>query len=237
MFQMRIADLLIEVHHRYSYVEKQCEDWKCREIVSRPDITAEASEEEIRKEQEDFPGDISAGYCESICIYRAIAKKLIDYSAFVMHGAVVELDGNAYVFAAKSGVGKTTHTRLWIEYFRGRARYINGDKPVMRWKDGILYACGTPWMGKENYGCNAYAPVKAFCFLERAKENQIQRASDQEIVERLFHQVLLPEKPEEVITFMDFMDTMVRTIPFYILKCNISADAAELAYNTMKEER
>ena len=152
---MIAAGLRIEVHHRYSYIEKQCKDWKCPDTDGRPDIVAKVSEEEIKKEEEQLrasmsggeekqtahTGAVSAGVCESICIYRAIAKELTAFDAFVMHCAVVELDGEAYVFAAKSGVGKTTHTRLWLEHFEGRAKYINGDKPIMRWIEGKLYAC------------------------------------------------------------------------------------------------
>lgn len=241
MFHMMVAGLRIEVHHRYSYIEKQCADWECPDTDGRPDIAAEAPEEEIQREMEFFQeqehAEPSPGVCESICIYRSIARQLTSFSAFVMHGAAVELDGQAYVFAAKSGVGKTTHTRLWLEYFEGRAKYINGDKPIMRWIDGKLYACGTPWMGKERYGCQDKAPVRAFCFLEQAGENQIRRAKDGEIVERLFHQVLLPEEPEQQAAFMTMMDKMVRTIPFYILKCTISKEAVKLAYRTMKERQ
>ena len=121
MYHMMVAGLRIEVHHRYSYIEKQCADWKCPDTDGRPDIAAEAPEEEIQREMEFFQeqehAEPSPGVCESICIYRSIARQLTSFSAFVMHGAAVELDGQAYVFAAKSGVGKTTHTRLWLEYF------------------------------------------------------------------------------------------------------------------------
>lgn len=234
MFHIKVADLLIRIEHRYSYIEEQCREWICADPEGEPDIVARATEEEIRKEQEqDEEGCFSPGLCESICIYRNIAGKLTAFSAFVMHGAVVELDGQAYVFAAKSGVGKTTHTRRWISHFEGRARYINGDKPLMRWMDGHLYACGTPWMGKEKYGCQGKAPVRAFCFLEQAKENQIRRADDREVVDRLFHQVLLPSEPSAAVSFMNMMDAMVRKIPFYILQCNISDEAVKLAYETM----
>lgn len=233
-FQIRMADLIIEVHHRYAYIRKQCDGWICDGDTEQPDMVIEVSEEDILKEKEEAEVPVTEGYCESICIYRAIARKLTAFSAFVMHGAVVELDGEAYVFAARSGVGKTTHTKLWIEYFDGKASYINGDKPIMRWRNGRLYAYGTPWMGKENFGCQRCAPVKAVCFLERGLENEIRRAEAGEIVNRLFHQILLPVEREEIIVFMEMMDRMAGQIPFYLLKCNISLDAVETAYEAMR---
>lgn len=236
MFQMRMADLVMEIHHRYAYIEKQCKAWRCPDSDKQPDMIIKVTDDEIRREQEESSFVASPEYCESICIYRAISGKLTAFSAFVMHGAVLELDGEAYVFAAKSGVGKTTHTKLWIEYFRGRASYINGDKPVMRWRDGNLYAYGTPWMGKENYGRPGCAPVKAVCFLERAQKNRIRRADDREIVDRLFHQVLLPRTAGDLDAFMEMMDCMVRRLPFYVLECNISREAVETAYETMRAD-
>ena len=238
MFCMKIAGLLIEVHHRFPYLEKQCESWKCPDAEGPADIVVEEiSEKELRKEQKQSEEKVSLAQCESICVYREIARRLTGFSAFVMHGAVVELDGEAYVFAAKSGVGKTTHTKMWLEYFGARARYINGDKPIMRWMEGKLWACGTPWMGKEQYGCRGQAPVRAVCFLEQAGENRIRRAEDQDIVERLFHQVLLPEEPDSLTNFMNMMDAMVRKLPFYILECTISQEAVKLAYRTMKQKQ
>ena len=110
-----------------------------------PDIEVSVTDEEIETEYAGYRAEsVSRALCESTCIYRAIARKLIAFQAFVMHGAVLELDGKAYVFTAKSGVGKTTHTKLWVEYFEGRASYINGDKPIIRCKDGVWYAYGTP---------------------------------------------------------------------------------------------
>lgn len=232
--QILIADLRVEIHYRYPYIEKQCFSWM-EKAEQLPDMAVEASDEEIRKEKEEAAVPVTLGQCESICIYRAIAKRLTAFSAFVMHGAVVQVDGEAYVFAARSGVGKTTHTKLWLEYFKGRAAYINGDKPVMRWRDGKLYAYGTPWMGKENFGSPGCAPVRAVCFLERGERNRIWRADDREIVERLFCQVLVPENRTEVIQFMEMMDAMVSDIPFYILKCNISQEAVKTAYEAMRQ--
>ena len=113
----------------------------------RPAFTVRASEREIRAEQGGRTGP-SRGYCESLCLYRQICRRLPFYDAFLMHASVVAVDGEAYAFAAPSGTGKTTHTRLWLQQFGSRAQVVNGDKPVFRFVGGALYACGTPWRGK-----------------------------------------------------------------------------------------
>ena len=42
----------------------------------------------------------SRGYCESLCLYRQICRRLPFYDAFLMHASVVAVDGEAYAFAA-----------------------------------------------------------------------------------------------------------------------------------------
>ena len=118
---IKTADLCIRIHYKYPYIEQQCETWRVNEGYE-PDIEVSVTDEEIETEYAGYRAEsVSRALCESTCIYRAIARKLIAFQAFVMHGAVLELDGKAYVFTAKSGVGKTTHTKLWVEYFEGRA--------------------------------------------------------------------------------------------------------------------
>lgn len=234
--QIRVADLGIRISYRYGYLERQCQAW-LDASGAEAEIEVEASEEEIEKEYGGFPqGSVTRGLCESVCVYREIAKQLSRFDAFVMHGAVIELDGKAYVFTAKSGVGKTTHTRLWLEYFQGRAGYINGDKPILRCREGRWFAYGTPWMGKENFGAPKSAPVQAVCFIERGQVNEIHKIRDREVVNRLFHQLYLPDVRESLIRFMDLVDAMVRSVPFYVLRCTISEEAVKTAYKGMTEE-
>ena len=108
---IKTADLCIRIHYKYPYIEQQCETWRVNEGYE-PDIEVSVTDEEIETEYAGYRAEsVSRALCESTCIYRAIARKLIAFQAFVMHGAVLELDGKAYVFTAKSGVGKTTHIR------------------------------------------------------------------------------------------------------------------------------
>ncbi|MEI3232941.1 MAG: hypothetical protein V8S33_00430 [Intestinibacter bartlettii] len=50
-----------------------------------------------------------------------------------------KLHGNAYLFSAHSGTGKSTHTSLWLDHFKDRALIINDDKPCIREINGELY--------------------------------------------------------------------------------------------------
>ena len=114
---------------------------------------------------------------------------------------------------------------------------INGDKPLVRLeKDGSLTAFGTPWNGKECWGCNASAKLAAVCFIERGEVNSIERVPEEEAIDRLIHQLYLRGSRQSVMQQLMLMDGLVKGVPFYRLYCNISREAAQLSYHTMKQQ-
>lgn len=72
-----------------------------------------------------------------------MAKNIVKYDGFVIHGACILYKDNAYLFIAPSGTGKTTHIRLWIKHLRDLV-IINGDKPIIRLINTLPYIYGTP---------------------------------------------------------------------------------------------
>ena len=233
MFNIELAGVVITVNNRYPAVEKLCREYITHETASSA-FTVEVSDEQIDREQS--VGDFSRGYCESVCIYREIVKKIPKYGVFFLHASVVEADGVSYAFMAKSGTGKSTHTFLWLKHFGERARIINGDKPLLRFVDGQLYVYGTPWCGKEGYQINTSSPLKALCFLERGEKNSIRRLNDNEIVNRLFHQVIMPENASDMEDFLKLLDRTVKEVPMWLLTCTISDEAVVTAYEAMSKE-
>lgn len=232
MFMIRLAGIPIRLENRYSFIERQCEKYRCEDGDYA--FSVAATEEEIREEQQN--GDFSAAYCESICLYRHICETLPEYRIFLMHSSVVEVDGNAYAFTAKSGVGKSTHTALWLKNIP-HARVVNGDKPLFRVEeDGSITAFGTPWNGKENWGENISAPLRAICFIERGETNSIRRTAQEDAIGRLVHQLYLRGTRDSVNRQLVLMDALVRAVPFWVLSCTISDEAARLAYETMRPE-
>lgn len=234
MFRIKIAGLCVEIDNKYKRVMLLCKDYLTDD---EPDFRVSATEEEIKAEQEQSEIKYKKGYCESICIYREIAKRLPDYHAFLLHAAVIQVDDVCYAFAARSGTGKSTHTGLWLQHFGDRAQFVNGDKPILRWIDGTLYACGTPWNGKERFGNNVMCPLQALCFLDRGETNSIAHASAEDALHRVSKQVLMPQEPARLVAFLDDLERMLCEIPTYILKCNISDEAVTVAYEAMRPKQ
>ncbi len=230
MFVMELAGVRIRVENRYPYLERQCRAY----MVDGEDAAFSVcvSDDEILEEQKY--GEFSEGYCESICAYRQICEKISAYGVFLMHSSVIEVDGYAYAFTAKSGVGKSTHTALWLKNIP-HARVLNGDKPLFRLEeDGSITAFGTPWNGKEDWGERISARLAAVCFIERGERNEIRSATEEETLERLMHQLYLRGARESVNTGLMLLNALLGAVPFYVLRCTIADEAAHVAYNAMK---
>ena len=233
MFCIKIADLCVAIQNEYNYVRLLCADYIVP-ATDQVDMTVRVTEEEIRHEMETAEVEITPAYAEGVCVYRSICRRLpLEFQSFLMHCAVIEYEGNGYAFAAKSGTGKSTHIALWQKRFGDTVRIVNGDKPIMRFVDDRLCAYGTPWCGKEGFNINTSVPLKAICFLERATVNSIRKVGTDEAVMRIFHQILSPEDMETLDALFPLLDRMLREIPCYVLGCNISEEAAEIAYAGM----
>ena len=228
MFVLGIAGLNIEIINKYNYVKDMCRDYIVDDN-NNIDFSVEVSEADIVKEQSTARIACSEEYCESICIYRSISGKLINYNAFLLHGACIEYHGNVYVFLAKSGIGKSTHIRLWKKVYGDEVHIINGDKPIIRKAKDGFYVYGTPWCGKEGWNINTSAPLKAFCFIERGADNIINKMPASTVMKRLANQIIMPKEMNEVIPYLDMMDNLIRETDCYLLQCNMEEEAAKVA--------
>ncbi len=234
MIRIKIAGLSIGIDNKYSFIEKLARDY----LTDEPELfTVEALENEIRREGEQTPGQsYPDGYLESVVVYRKIAERLPDFDAFVFHGAVLNMGGVAYAFTARSGVGKTTHTKLWHTAFADKVHYLNGDKPIIRFIDGIPYACGTPWKGKEGYGVNEIAPLGGIAFLKRGEKNEAYEVGEDRIVTFLMGQIYIPKRADGAVKVMRLANRLVGAVRLVELKCNMDVEAAHVSYAAMSKK-
>ena len=217
MIKIKIAGLVASILNRYAHIERLAVDYI---TDGEPDFEVEASEAEIEEERLRNPEGFSAGYLESVVLHRKIAEQLPRFGALVFHAAVVEIDGRAYAFTAKSGTGKTTHTRHLISAFGDRARYVNGDKPIIRIIDGVPYAFGTPWRGKESYGENISSPLVGIAFLSRAAENSADVVDSGGYGASILSSVYIPKNRETAVLALSVVSKMLSSVTVVDLRCN-----------------
>lgn len=230
MIVVNLAGIKIAMDNKYSFVEKQCQDYLCD---GTPEFIVSATDEELLEERKKTEREYSAGYYESVCLYRKICKQMPKYKGFYLHAAVVAVDNEGYAFSAKSGTGKTTHVALWRDCFGKRAEIVNGDKPLFRLIDHQFYVYGTPWCGKENEGSNTSVPLKALCFLEQSNTNCICRTKSKNILRNILSQIVFPDQKEEINLLLGLVNQLIQSVPCYTMECDISEQAVLTAYKGM----
>lgn len=200
------------------------------------DIRIQSQREYYRGHRPDAPEEM----LEYMGTARDFHTKLIAHDGLAMHASAVMADGQAYLFSADSGVGKSTHAALWQRLLgEDRAIIINDDKPVLRRIDGCWRAYGTPWCGKDNLNRNLSAPVGGICFLERGEENAIAPFSSDDLLFRFLRQTVMLQERSCLDRLLTLVDALVQQVPVWKLYCTPSLDAAQLAYAQMtaKQQR
>lgn len=162
-------------------------------------------------------------------------RQLLRFNGFYIHSSAVAYEGRAYLFSGPSGMGKSTHTRLWQSTFGEEAKIFNDDKPVLRRIDGRWYAYGTPWCGKNHININMKVPLGGICFLKQAEENRIRRLGSMEALQRLLSQTLRKRlNTEEAARLLSHVDKLIQEIPIFELENRPEPAAALLSYETMR---
>ena len=202
--------------------------------ISEHDISYERAKT-IREDAYEglTPREYPDAYLETTAIQRKITEKFFEYNILLFHGSVIAVDGVAYLFTAKSGTGKSTHTRLWREMFGDRAVMVNDDKPFLKLTEEGVIACGSPWNGKHRLGSNIMVPLKAICVLERGEENEITRIPSRDALQMLFQQSSRPMNRALMPKYMELVDRLANSVEFYRLKCNMDPEAAKVSFEGM----
>ena len=137
-FTISIAGIPIGIWAQYELVKDYCADFLTDEA---PEFTVTSTPEIIRREQERSDRQDEAegkpmfphtdAYLEELGIYREIAEKLLDRDILLFHGSAIAVDGQVYLFTAKSGTGKSTHARKWREMLGDRAVMANCTETIV----------------------------------------------------------------------------------------------------------
>ncbi len=230
----KIAGKVIEIESVYDEIHKLCHDYRHSESV---DFSVKVSKNDIYFEREKSTrsvGEFSDSYLETLAVYRKIAEQMIEFDTILFHSSAIAVDGEGYLFTAKSGTGKSTHTRLWRELFAERAVMVNDDKPLLRITENGILAYGTPWDGKHHLSSNIAVPLKAICILVRAESNHIEKIMKSSAYPMLLQQTYRPENSFKIKKTLKLIDKILNVVPIYKLECNMNIKAAETAYNAMK---
>lgn len=227
----RIADKNIKITSLFSFIHVYCRGY---EADCEPDFEIQTTESDIKAESQTLRAEVTGEWLEISAVYRKIAEIMPEFDTLMIHGSAISVDGEGYLFTAKSGTGKSTHTRLWRELLGDRTIIVNDDKPFVKIVENGARIYGTPYCGKEGLNTNISVPLKAVCILERSEENRIEQIEINEAFPMLIHQTYHPSDKRRLMRVLELLDRLKGLVNFYHLFCNTELKAAEISYNAMK---
>lgn len=237
IFNIKIADTVVELKCRYAKNKRFLSDYLTEEkavLSIEPDNNDLRYIEKLFQDQCKANGTpiqkYSAEFLENNAIHWKLAEALTEHHILLLHGSALVMDGEAYIFTAKSGTGKSTHTRLWREQFDDRVFILNDDKPMLKVTESGVTVYGTPWDGKHHLSRNTSAPLKAIISLTRNQTNHIEVFPKLEAFSVIFRQAYRSDDPQKLQKILQMENQVINTVGLYKLGCNMEPDAAVTAY-------
>ena len=149
----------------------------------------------------------------------------------LIHASVVKRKGIGYIFLGKSGTGKSTHSRLWIENIKDTT-LLNDDNPAIRLYDnGEVAVFGTPWSGKTACYKQEMVGLGAIIRLEQAPFNKLQWRQGKEALIALLPSIsAIRWNPHLYANMLQIIETVIQHAPIGLLQCLPNKEAACLCY-------
>ena len=173
----------------------------------------------------------------------AFENILYVFRKFLFHCSYVDVRGEAVLFSAHSGGGKTTHALLWEKC--GLGEMINGDRAVLEkaeseedrmkkrgYKPGYIVH-GLPIAGSSNVFKNRSLPLRAIFMLEKAPINEIVEIPPAKRFLLVLEQFTIHTWDRDFVEAASkFAAELVQNVPVMVLKCRPD----EGAVRVVKEE-
>lgn len=232
-FSIQIAGKTARVQALFESTRYYCASY----LTEAPaEFTITVSQEELEGEQLALreealreglrPRTFPDPFLERSVIQKKLAYLLLSWDILLFHGSAVAVDGQGYLFTARCGTGKSTHTRLWRQVFGDRAVMVNDDKPFLKFAGKNILVCGSPWSGKHGLDSNIAVPLKGICILERGKENRIWPISPEEALPMLEKQCGLEGSAH-------LAQRLAESTLLWKMECNKDPQAAITAWEAM----
>lgn len=169
---------------------------------------------------------------DNYCIFNALAfeKVLINHEAIVLHCSYIVDEGEAILFTAPSGTGKSTQADLWKKY--KNATIVNGDRAIIKKIDGQYYALGMPICGSSDICLDVKSRIKCIVYLSQYKTNEIYELRAMERAKRLFSETTVNFFNN---SYADKAFNIVADLAVSVDMCHLACTKYEEAVDTLYE--
>lgn len=176
----------------------------------------------------------SAGFVPFQMLGHMMPYVMLKHDAITFHGVLMEHEGRGVILSAPSGIGKTTHARLWRDH--RRALILNGDRATCCLEDGRWVGFSLPWSGSSGEHINRDVPLTAFVVLEQALENSVERLGGLEAFGSVMPNLVYPFWDRELTEkALGFVNDFLEKIPVFRLRCRPDVEAVETLEAALRE--
>lgn len=179
------------------------------------------------------PEDSSMGAVLSSMVRFLFAQAVLEHDGVFVHASCVSMEGKSYLFLGKSGTGKSTHARQWLQAFPD-CRLLNDDNPALRIEDGKVMVYGTPWSGKTSCYKNEGYPVAGIARLRQAKTNSFSPLEGPEIFAALLPSCSAIRQDAGLLEALYYtLIQIAEQVTVGCMECLPNIDAARVCYNSL----
>ena len=145
-------------------------------------------------------------------------KALLQRNAAILHASYIDWNGQAVLFTAPSGTGKSTQAQLWAKY--SGAEIVNGDRVLVRQWNGHWHAFGYPCCGSSKICLNRTLPLRVIVVLRQGTENNVEQLTVLQKVRALAAATeVYPWDGPEINRALDLASLLVQDMPVLQLTC------------------
>ena len=226
-FKIKIANKVLDINAFNESTKRYCESFLSDEET---DYQINMTLEDLKNESnESSTGKVYVNE-EISALYRKIANIFVEDNILVFHGSSFSVSNHGFIITARSGVGKSTHSRLLSSLIGEDFKYINDDKPLLLVNDKVIIF-SSPWNGKERRGNNISAPLKAILFLGRNEQPNYRKIiNKEEIYIKLISQTYLPKEKSKREKALTLVDKLLKITDFYEINVNMNEESATMTY-------
>lgn len=160
-------------------------------------------------------------------------SKLLWFGGVVLHASYINWNGQAILFTAPSQTGKSTQAGLWEQY--EGAEIINGDRALVRQKEGVWHAYGYPSCGSSDICINKTLPLKAIVVLKQDNDNSIVELNMSEKIRSLVSGIqVFAWNVDEVQKSFELAEKIIAQVPVFLLKCRPDKQAVDVLKNYLE---
>src|SRR5690606_35641902 len=164
-------------------------------------------------------------------------QRILAFGGVLMHASVVEDGKEAYAFLGKSGTGKSTHSRMWLQAFSDFS-LLNDDNPVLMVDEDKqqVHIYGTPWSGKTPCYRKDGFPLKGIVRLEQAPETQFTMHAGSQALVRLDASVTVIRWKDAIFSLLlDRLQRVSVLTRLGYLRCLPTTASARLCFHSLQD--